>query len=776
MKKICLFLLLFPTFYLFAQSPKQRIIDRTAIGFKLRQSVQVGNKIYSTGFNESVSQAYPSLVKQNLELDPEWVDHFSRTGFSDRYFSTIHKTSANEIILTGAIGASGDHALWMLKLDTLENIVWEKDLSTSNDLGPNCFIPNQQDGGTILVTEYGSQWNINLVDINGNGDTLWTKRILSNTGANYRSPIGYWDANNNLNVIIRVGSEKEILKLDASGNLLSYRKISDGNGGSLNIKAVYNDGVNTYFVGSQYGGSYTSFILKMDANDNILWCKNYPEIQSFYGITEDINGDLITYGTINWGDLLNKVEVVKISSSGTPLIAKTYGQLPARHTLNSEILEVNNHFIISGWREYQSTETSYQLSLDRNLNSNSCYERNIQITSLDLTPTFTSITNPSISSMYPHITSFGYNSGTYLSFGIFVSYNLDNNLNTDIEVTGDDCGGTCNGSAVASSTGGNPSYNYEWSNGQNTSTATNLCYNNEIILITGDQLGCYRYDTLLVPQQAPVTDVCMVTVDSTSTQNIVVWEKPVSNTIQGFGIYREVVGNYTLMGYVPYDSLSQFTDNTNGVNPNITSYRYKISTLDTCGNESELSDYHETIHVTVNQGTNNNINLIWDNYEGFAFSYNRILRDTAGTGQWEVVDSVSSNVFTWTDINNPPSTVQYMVEVVLPSTCTATKQQSHNTTRSNRAGIQNGSGGTTIEEAILHQAEVYPNPFKATLTIQIATSEWEYQLIDLSGKIITSGVGTTTQAEVDLGNLEGGMYILQLSIGQTVFNKTVVKQ
>lgn len=790
MKKINLLVALFSTFHLFAQTPKQQIIDRTTSNLELRKTIELNGSLYTIGRSEdnTINQIYPVIFKQDFELNPEWM-YLPHRGYSyvDQYevIWSVVPTTNNKLLCSGTRGILGNSGMYYFLMDTTGSINWHKEIRTGtwgNQLAYNS-VPNDVGGALIIGTENGgsSQLEAQFVNVDGNGDTLWTKKIVPTDGTHVwgGATMDFRDHSGNFLSVLKHGNTyfKEVVKFDINGNVLDQFRYNDQNGYNLSIEGAALGNNSIYYSGFVVGGTYPPFILKTDVNGNPLWCRYYDDILNFQKIQVASNGDLIVSAKSWTSNGVNRVQVLKLDGNGEFLSAKIYGKLPDEQSFSGEVLEINNHFLLTGTRQYQQMTNGYQVVLDQDLNSASCYERAETYSSYFETVYKDNFPDLIFSSMYSDVLFYGDHPDPFSVGGSnYITYELDNVILTDLEVTGDDCGGTCIGSANVLASGGNPPFSYEWSNGQSGSIANNLCFEDEIVVLTGDQLGCYNYDTVLIPQMTPVTDICMVTVDSTSTQNIVVWEKPVSNTIQGFGIYREVVGNYTLMGYVPYDSLSQFTDNTNGVNPNITSYRYKISTLDTCGNESELSDYHETIHVTVNQGTNNNINLIWDNYEGFAFSYNRILRDTAGTGQWEVVDSLSSNVFTWTDINNPPSTVQYMIEVVLPSTCTATKQQSHNTTRSNRAGIQNGSGGTTIEEAILQQAEVYPNPFEATLIIQIATSEWEFQVIDLSGKIITSGVGTTTQEEVDLGGLESGMYILQLSIGQTVFNKTIVKQ
>ena len=186
--------------------------------------------------------------------------------------------------------------------------------------------------------------------------------------------------------------------------------------------------------------------------------------------------------------------------------------------------------------------------------------------------------------------------------------------------------------------------------------------------------------------------ICLISVDITSTKNVVVWEKPQFAGLDSVRIYREFgTGNYGLVGTVSNDTLSQFTDNTFGVNPNITSYRYKIALVDSNGLQiTAQSPFHETMHLSTNLAPNGDVNLIWDAYEGFPVTYYRILRDSTFTNNWQVLDSVSSNSFIWTDINPPSTGAQYIIEVVAPFTCTATKAVDHNTTRSNRDGIIGG--------------------------------------------------------------------------------------
>ncbi|MFL5754101.1 MAG: SBBP repeat-containing protein, partial [Bacteroidia bacterium] len=96
-------------------------------------------------------------------------------------------------------------------------------------------------------------------------------------------------------------------------------------------------------------------------------------------------------------------------------------------------------------------------------------------------------------------------------------------------------------------------------------------------------------------------DICLVSSDSTSTNNVVYWDKTSFTTVKDFIVYREVsTGTYKRIGVVPYDSLSQFIDTARTVvpangDPNVGTYRYKLQTGDTSDCLSPMSPYHNTV-------------------------------------------------------------------------------------------------------------------------------------------------------------------------------------
>ncbi len=266
--------------------------------------------------------------------------------------------------------------------------------------------------------------------------------------------------------------------------------------------------------------------------------------------------------------------------------------------------------------------------------------------------------------------------------------NLSVNANPVVELGNDTS--FCDGGVLQLSAG--YGYQAQWNTGS---------YNNQInVTSTGsyfvnvaDQYGCQGVsDTINVNVVLPYAnqELCMVGIDTATNMNTMVWEKTPNQGIESFNVYKEsAVSNvWNLIGNVPYDSLSVFTDLSS--TPTIKPERYSISVIDSCGNESSRSLPHRTMHLTVNQGqTANDWNLIWNAYEGFQAATYRIYRADS-TMNFIKLDSIagsSSYTYLYTDYSAPSGALYYMIEIVHPNGgCNPTKANTnYNTSRSNTA-------------------------------------------------------------------------------------------
>jgi trimeric autotransporter adhesin len=305
----------------------------------------------------------------------------------------------------------------------------------------------------------------------------------------------------------------------------------------------------------------------------------------------------------------------------------------------------------------------------------------------------------------------------------------------------------------------NNAQTFSWSNGATTQNISGLAPGTYVVEAAGEN-GCVTVLSAEVGSTPPIAvEICLVTVDTLTNTNLVVWEKPVTNGIESFNIYRETsqAGLYQLIGNVPYTDESLYNDPV--ASPSVRSWRYKISSVDACGVESEISEHHKTIHLVINLGIAPDINLSWDSYEGFNFPEFVIKRYTDVDG-WQTIQTMPTNLFTYTD--TPPTTdgLVYLVTIDPPATCTSTRStaQDFNSARSNKDN-RFRTQDASIDEILATNMHVYPNPAAGIVTIENNNShEVNAQIFDAAGRLLTSIAVPFGSIQTDLSFLADGMY------------------
>ena len=334
------------------------------------------------------------------------------------------------------------------------------------------------------------------------------------------------------------------------------------------------------------------------------------------------------------------------------------------------------------------------------------------------------------------------------------------------------------GSIEISVTGGTTPYVYSWDSGQVSEDISGLTPGDYQLTVL-DGAGCEAIYIGTVDGIIPLgEDICLVTVDTITGTNLVVWTKTDTVGISYYNIYREgnSTGVYDLVGTNPVNVLSQWLDPT--ANPSIKSWRYKISTVDSCGNESYKSPSHKTMHVTSNIGLGNVINVSWDYYDGFSYGSYYISRYSSSTG-WMPIDTVVSTSTSWTDIS-PPNLidVEYMVQIFSPSTCTSTKAQDHNTTRSNRHTTVEPNP-QLVDENIINSFVLYPNPSSGLITISLNEkpgNSWSIRITDLAGKLISHSLEKGASSKKDLSKFDSGIYLIEINVNGMVRTEKLIIQ
>ena len=347
------------------------------------------------------------------------------------------------------------------------------------------------------------------------------------------------------------------------------------------------------------------------------------------------------------------------------------------------------------------------------------------------------------------------------------------------------CSNASIGSIDIQISGGTPLYSYSWlPGGQSSQDITNLTEGQYEVTVT-DNVGCVGFNSFTVGKEDPkVNPICIVTVDSASGKNLVVWEKLSQPDVISFNIYRESSskGIFQLIANQPSTEASEYLDEI--ADPSLRSWRYKISAIDGCGNESDLSEAHKTIHLTQNVGLNKRVNLIWDKYEGFSASTYKILRYSKTEG-WKTLATIPGDLTSFTDDKAlVDEGLFYEIESENPNgACSSLKASTHNTSRSNR---QSTTVSSTLGLAVnnLSSFIIYPNPATTEFKLQLKQNDLKkiaVEIIDAKGQIVRNYLYPAQSDDfsttIDISNISGGVYILKVSTDNTVnYRKLVVNR
>ena len=286
---------------------------------------------------------------------------------------------------------------------------------------------------------------------------------------------------------------------------------------------------------------------------------------------------------------------------------------------------------------------------------------------------------------------------------------------------------------------------------------------------------CTTSDTIHVTVAEPYSgqELCIVTV-SNAGKNMLVWEKTTDPAIVGYKIYKgsAAAGTYDSIGFVNHSEMSAFVDQNSS--PSTRSDKYRISVVDTCGNESVYSPYHKTIHLAVSPAMPAGFNLSWDHIEveglnkSESFPTYYIYRGT-NYASLEHIDQLSSENNQYTDSNPPEGEVFYQISAKKLGVCmpTASKkglmeEEFEHSFSNIEDVISSNSGIRRVQNNLL----IYPNPFSESTLIKFSNPEnstYVFRVTDLSGKVVKEkGIITGETYEMTRDGLETGMYIIEL--------------
>ncbi|MBX2908800.1 MAG: T9SS type A sorting domain-containing protein [Chitinophagales bacterium] len=322
---------------------------------------------------------------------------------------------------------------------------------------------------------------------------------------------------------------------------------------------------------------------------------------------------------------------------------------------------------------------------------------------------------------------------------------------------------SCTSQPITLSTSNN--YNsYLWSNGASTSSIAVTQSGLYSVTVSASN-GCQSSSSYNVNfSMVNPVDICMVTTDSSTGFNLIVWEKPQTNMIDSFVILKETnqANIYQAIGKQAYSNFSTFLDVNS--NSSVQAYRYKLALVDSCGILSAASQFHKTIHLSSNLGVGGSVNLAWSHYEGISTASYNIYRGTSPQ-TIQLLATVASSLNSYTDLTPPSGNLFYFIEIVFGG-CNPTALQFMKV-RSNIIGVQDESGIDEISE--IKSVSIAPNPNTGTFNLTVESlmeKQGKITVADIAGRVLVEKFIHLYEGEnkSEFQILNAGYYLLALQI------------
>jgi hypothetical protein len=272
-----------------------------------------------------------SAVGQISKTNPEQYDEiWTKTygGYKFDFGTHAKETSDGGYIVIGSTCSygAGDEDVWLLKIDYLGVLEWEKFFGgEKTDFGSD--IKPTSDGGYIITGSTASYGNgkqdVWLIKTDANGEMLWDKTF---GGVEWDHGNIVLETNDGGFVIVAdsdhtggPSGKAWLIKTDSEGNLLwdkTFGNVGHNSGSSIDFTS---DGgfiiVGSSLVPGETNG-YDAWLIKTDADGELIWDKKYDGTDMGSDVKETDDGGFIVIGTSNYEYPVSHIWLAKTDSNG----------------------------------------------------------------------------------------------------------------------------------------------------------------------------------------------------------------------------------------------------------------------------------------------------------------------------------------------------------------------------------------------------------------------------------------------------------------------------
>jgi uncharacterized delta-60 repeat protein len=320
------------------------------------------------GYTWSFSVGYYDifLIKTDANGNLQWAKTYGGASFD--WATSVQQTSDGGYIVAGATWSfgAGNGKFFLIKTDANGNIIWAK--TYGGTIGEYARSVQQTSDGGYIVAGYTASFGA------GNGDFFLIKT----------------DANGNIQWAKTYGG----IYTDSA---TSVQQTSDGG----YIVAGY--------TASFGAGNGDFFLIKTDANGNIQWAKTYGgtsyDLATSVRQTSD-GGYIVAGSTESFGAGGRDIFLIKTDANGNIIWAKTYGGI-YRDSATSVQQTSDGGYIVAGYTDSFGAggRDIFLIKTDANGNIGSCsIVRSVSSTVNTVSPTVNT-PSPSVSSVSPTVNS-----------------------------------------------------------------------------------------------------------------------------------------------------------------------------------------------------------------------------------------------------------------------------------------------------------------------------------------------------------------------------------
>lgn len=713
------------------------------------------NNGYAVGYQTNAGTGQDAaIIKFNSSGSVLWSKKYTGSGNQKDAYRDIGSRNAGVYAVGYTTKPNGESDMLIAKYDANGNLQWSRTYNSPQSGNDTAISVNVDNNQNIAVVGSSDSAKVITLRYDANGNLLWAvanEKNISVVGPDVvamNNGMAFitcrWDS-------LPATPITKVICYDKTGSKKWEKNYYPYGPMKMSKTSRY-----TVLVALDYNGDIGAIEIDTLGNEknNVQTNISNPYSDPFYGgtrcITLDGNGDVYVAG-------------YQATETGSDAVVQKLCYTPAPATINGPVSvcaqSTGNIYSVTS----NTTVTNYNWGATGGLNVAGSAANGASV-------------NAGNSSGYVYVTQTNYcGTGQADTLHVVVTALPLVNAGADMMI--------CPNNAVTLS--GSGATSYTWSggvvNGVPFTPATSAGYQ-----LTGeDANGCINKDTVIVLlKNPPAVGLCVVTVDTFSTHNILTWEKTgLTNEIAYFNIYREdITNNYTLIGVVPFDSLSQYHDyDTTMADPNVTTKRYKIAAVDTCGNEGPRSFFHNTIFVGNNNGTFTWNTYVIQNSPNPVNNY-ALYRDDLSNGNWNQIGTTAGtqNVLSDPNYSTYQSTGSWRIETIWNISCTPTARQSNSgaltaIVKSKSNIVNNRAVGV---RSFISNFAVYPNPTNGQLTIafsNINSGKANIRITSLLGTEIYNENVSGEKHNIDMSRYDNGVYVVQVTTVQGTAIKQIVK-